>query len=89
MEFAKVGDKPGELSLTAARDQAREYRLALKKDGVDPRHKKQIEAKGGTDVQGLCGEEISGLVHGQAQRRTQVVGTVDPRRAEPARPQAT
>ena len=47
MEFAKVGDKSGELSLTAARDQAREYRLALKKDGVDPRHKKQIEAKGG------------------------------------------
>ncbi|MET4148646.1 hypothetical protein ABIC08_004052 [Bradyrhizobium sp. RT9b] len=46
MEFAAVGDKPGELSLTEARDQAREYRLALKKDSVDPRHKKQLAAKG-------------------------------------------
>jgi hypothetical protein len=33
-EFAKVGDKQGELSLTKARDQARGYRLALKKDGI-------------------------------------------------------
>jgi integrase len=46
MEFAKVGDKDGQLGLSAARDQAREYRLALKKDGIDPRHKKQLAAKG-------------------------------------------
>lgn len=46
MEFGTFGDKPGELSLTEARDQAREYRLALKKDGIDPRHKKQLASKG-------------------------------------------
>lgn len=46
MEFARVGDKEGELSLTEARDQARAYRLALKKDGIDPRHKKQLALNG-------------------------------------------
>jgi integrase len=44
MEFAGVGDKEGQLGLSAARDQARAYRLALKKDGVDPRHKKRVDA---------------------------------------------
>jgi integrase len=39
MEFAAVGD----ISLSEARDQARAYRLALKKDGIDPRHRKKIE----------------------------------------------
>jgi integrase len=48
MEFAAVGDKAGELTLSAARDQARAYRLALKKDGVDPRHKKKIDDGAGT-----------------------------------------
>jgi integrase len=43
MEFAKIAD----LSLSEARDKAREYRLGLK-DGVDPRAKKRIEVKGGT-----------------------------------------
>jgi integrase len=42
MEFAKVA----EMSLSDARDQARQYRLALKKDGIDPRHRKRIETKG-------------------------------------------
>lgn len=38
MEFAVVGDRDGQLGLSEARDQARAYRLALKKDGVDSRH---------------------------------------------------
>lgn len=42
MEFGTIGD----LSLTDARDQARAYRLGLKKDGIDPRHKKQFALKG-------------------------------------------
>lgn len=46
MNFGIVGDKPGEMTLTAARDQAREYRLAFKKDGIDPRHSKQHALKG-------------------------------------------
>ena len=44
MEFAEVG----QLSLSEARDQARAYRLALKKDGVDPRHKKRAEENAST-----------------------------------------
>ena len=48
MEFAGVGDKEGQLGLSEARDQARAYRLALKKDGIDPRHKKRVEASAGT-----------------------------------------
>jgi integrase len=57
MEFAKVGDKEGELSLTEARDQARQYRLALKKDGIDPRHKKHVEAKGGKTFKEFAEEQ--------------------------------
>jgi integrase len=53
MEFAKVG----ELSLSEARDQARSYRLALKKDGIDPRHKKRIEAKGGKTFKAFADEQ--------------------------------
>jgi hypothetical protein len=64
IEFAKVGDKPGELSLTAARDQAREYRLA-KKDGVDPRHKKQIEAKGGKTFKDYAKKKYPGWCMGK------------------------
>src|SRR5438445_873083 len=65
MEFAKVGDKEGELTLSEARDQARQYRLALKKDGVDPRHKKQIEAKGGTTFKEYAEEKYPGWCVGK------------------------
>jgi integrase len=60
MEFAKVGDKEGEMSLTEARDQARQYRLALKKDGIDPRHKKQVEQKGSTTFKEYADAKIPG-----------------------------
>jgi len=43
MEFASASD----MSLSDARVQASQYRLALKKDGIDPRHKKQLAARGG------------------------------------------
>lgn len=65
MEFAKVGDKAGEMTLTAARDQAREYRLALKKDGVDPRHRKMVEAKGGKTLKEFWEEKVPGWVVGK------------------------
>jgi integrase len=54
VEFAKVGD----MSLSDARDQARQYRLALKKDGIDPRHKKQVETKGGKTFREFANEHI-------------------------------
>jgi integrase len=53
MEFAKLG----EMSLSEARDQARTYRLSLKKDGIDPRHKKRIEAKGGITFKAFADEQ--------------------------------
>jgi integrase len=67
MEFAKVGDKQGELSLTKARDQAREYRLALKKDGTDPRHKKQAEAKGSKTFKEYAEEKYPGWCVGKSE----------------------
>jgi hypothetical protein len=45
MEFAKVGDRDSAsgdvLTLSSARDKAREYKVALRRDGVDPRVKKR------------------------------------------------
>ncbi len=45
MEFAKVGDRDSAsgdvLTLSSARDKAREYKVALRRDGVDPRLKKR------------------------------------------------
>jgi integrase len=53
----KVFAKVGEMSLSEARDQARAYRLALKKDGVDPRHQKRIEAKAGMTFKAFADEQ--------------------------------
>ncbi|MGY4297128.1 hypothetical protein ACVWXN_005223 [Bradyrhizobium sp. i1.4.4] len=64
MEFAKVGDKEGELSLTEARDQARAYRLALKKDGIDPRHKKQLAQNGDKTFKEFAEEQYPGWCKG-------------------------
>jgi integrase len=73
MEFAKVGDRDsaaGEmLTLKSARDKAAEYKIALRRDGVDPRVKKRAVAQGGKTFKefaeeqyplwckGLCDEE--------------------------------
>lgn len=72
MEFGTVGDKPGELSLTAARDQAREYRLALKKDGVDPRHKKQLAAKGDTTFADYWKAKSTEWLRGRSEEDSEV-----------------
>jgi integrase len=51
MEFAKVGDRDSAsgdvLTLSSARDKAREYKVALRRDGVDPRVKKRAAIQGG------------------------------------------
>src|SRR5260370_8281598 len=45
MEFARIGDRDSAagdvLTLSSARNKAREYKAALKRDGVDPRVKKR------------------------------------------------
>ncbi|RXH05202.1 tyrosine-type recombinase/integrase [Bradyrhizobium vignae] len=73
MEFGTVGDKPGELTLTAARDQAREYRLALKKDGVDPRHKKQLAAKGDVTFESYWRAKAAEWLRGRSERDEEVL----------------
>jgi integrase len=49
VEFAKLGDRDDgdRLTLSGARGKAREYKVALKREGTDPRVKKQLAAKGG------------------------------------------
>jgi integrase len=49
MEFAKVGDRDDgdKLTLSKAREMARDYKVALKRDGTDPRIKRQLVTKGG------------------------------------------
>jgi hypothetical protein len=48
MEFAKIGDRDSAaadvLTLSSARHKAREYRVGLKRDGLDPRVKKRATA---------------------------------------------
>ena len=45
MEFAKAGDRDSAggdvLTLSSARDRARDYKVTLKREGVDPRVKKR------------------------------------------------
>ncbi|MBW5434562.1 DUF4102 domain-containing protein [Bradyrhizobium canariense] len=73
MEFGAVGDKPGELTLTAARDQAREYRLALKKDGADPRHKKQLAAKGDMTLETYWKAKAAEWLRGRSGQNEEVL----------------
>jgi integrase len=51
MEFARVGDRDSAagdlLTLSSARNKAREYKVALKRDGVDPRVKRRATAQRG------------------------------------------
>ena len=61
MEFARFGDRDGEagdvLTLRGARDQAREYKVALKRDGIDPRVKKRVMIKGGKTFKEFAEEQ--------------------------------
>jgi integrase len=61
MEFAKVGDKDSPagdvLTLSSARQKAAEYKVALKRDGVDPRVKKRATAQGGKTFKEFAEEQ--------------------------------
>ncbi|MEH2492963.1 tyrosine-type recombinase/integrase [Bradyrhizobium sp. AZCC 2230] len=50
MEFAKAGDRDSAggdvLTLSSAREKARDYKVALKREGIDPRVKKRATAQG-------------------------------------------
>jgi integrase len=62
VEFAKLGDRDGgdRLTLSGAREKAREYKIALKRDGTDPRIKKQLATKGGKTFKEYADEKIPG-----------------------------
>ncbi len=50
MEFAKAGDRDSAsgdvLTLSSAREKARDYKVALKRQGIDPRVKKRATVQG-------------------------------------------
>jgi hypothetical protein len=57
MEFARIGDRDSAagdvLTLSSARNKAREYKVALKRDGVDPRVKRRAAAQRGKTFRNL------------------------------------
>jgi integrase len=61
MEFARVGDRDSEtgdvLTLSSAREKAREYKVALKRNGVDPRVKKQVGVQEGKTFKEFAEEQ--------------------------------
>lgn len=66
MDFAKLED----LSLTKAREQARDYKLALKKDGIDPRHRKALATKGSTTFKEYAESKYPGWCVGLSAEET-------------------
>ncbi|KYK43416.1 hypothetical protein A1D31_18515 [Bradyrhizobium liaoningense] len=69
MEFAKVSERPNEradeMTLSEARDAAREYRVGLKRDGADPRTKKRLAASGGKTFKEYAEEKYPGWCVGK------------------------
>jgi integrase len=69
MEFAKAVDKAtgraDEMTLKEARDAARDYRIALKRDGIDPRVKKRAIAIGGKTFKQYAEEKYPGWCIGK------------------------
>jgi Arm DNA-binding domain len=80
MEFAKVGDKDSAagdvLTLSSARQKAAEYKVALKRDGVDPRVKKRAIAQGGETFKDFAEEQYP--VQGTVARGREAVEAINP-----------
>src|ERR1700690_3304756 len=62
MEFAAVGARAegGKLTLSGAREAARDYKMALKREGTDPRVKKQLATKGGVTFKEYAEQKYPG-----------------------------
>jgi integrase len=73
MEFAKVGDRdsPDKLTLTltlsTAREIARDFKVALKRHGIDPRFKKQLAAKGTLTFKDYAEQKYPGWCVGKSK----------------------
>src|SRR6266478_7810624 len=91
MEFAKAGDRDSAsgdvLTLSSAREKARDHKVALKRAGIDPRQEAGHRS-GQQDVQGVCRGAVSCLVPRAVRRGVKAVATLRPGRAEPARQEA-
>jgi Arm DNA-binding domain len=65
IEFAKIGDRDSAagdvLTLSSARNKAREYKVALKRDGVDPRVKKRATTRLGKAFKEFAEEQYPPL----------------------------
>jgi integrase len=66
IEFAKVGDRDegDRLTLSGAREQAAEYRMALKRDGTDPRHRKRLALAGARTFKEFADEQYPAWCEG-------------------------
>ena len=73
MEFAKIGgrDSPAGdvLTLSSARNQAREYKIALKRDGVDPRVKRRAITQCGKTFKEFAEEQYPGWCKGPSEEK--------------------
>jgi integrase len=68
MEFAKVGDRDegDRMTLSTARETALGYKIALKREGTDPRVKKKLETKGGTTFKEYADKTYPGWCVGKS-----------------------
>src|SRR5882757_7365629 len=71
MEFARIGDRDGAagdvLTLSSARNKAREYKVALKRDGVDPRVKKRATTQHDKTFKEFAEEQYPGWCKGLSE----------------------
>ena len=71
MEFARIGDRDSAagdaLTLSSARNKAREYKVALKRDGVDPRVKKRATTQRGKTFKDFAEEQYPGWCNGLSE----------------------
>lgn len=72
MEFARVGDRNSPsgdvLTLSTAREKAREYKVTLRRDGIDPRVKKRVAATNGKTFKGFAEDSTPSGARGCARR---------------------
>ena len=71
MEFASVGDRDSAsgdvLTLSSAREKARDYKVALKREGIDPRIKKRTTAQGSKTFKEFAEEQYPAWCQGLSE----------------------
>ena len=71
MEFARAGDRDSAsgdvLTLSSAREKARDYKVALKREGIDPRVKKRATAQGSKTFKEFAEEQYPDWCQGLSE----------------------